>query len=260
MSDRFRNSASPRVSIVIPALNEAACLGRTLRQLTLLDPPAKEVLVVDGGSEDETVATAKRHSELFSSLTGVQVISSPKRGRSVQMNYGSSLATGEILCFLHADTWIPDDLVAVIESTLADGTVACGGFISVMTGPQRTHWGLSLVNYLKTYCFPLLLKPHLFFRGWRLLVGDQVMFCRRSDFWDCGGFNDRLPIMEDGDLSLRLLPKGRIRLVNRIVQTSDRRASRWGAVKAIAIYAYIGISWAIGVDANFLKRFYRDVR
>jgi rSAM/selenodomain-associated transferase 2 len=249
-----------RVSVIIPTLNEASCLGRTLRQLTLLDPPAWEVLVVDGGSEDETVVTAKRNFKLFSLATEVQVRSCAKRGRSVQMNYGASLATGEILCFLHADTLVPDDLVAVIEETLADKTVACGGFISVMAGAQRTHWGISLVNYLKTYCFPLLFKPQLFFKGLRLLVGDQVMFCRRSDFWECGGFDEALPIMEDGDLCLRLLPKGRIRMVNRIVQSSDRRVARWGTLKAIAIYVYIGILWGIGVDANYLKQFYQDIR
>jgi glycosyltransferase involved in cell wall biosynthesis len=119
------------VSIIIPTLNEAICLERTLHRLTLLDQPAKEVLVVDGGSEDETVVTAKRNLELFSAPTEVKVISFNKRGRSIQINYGASLAIGEILCFLYADTWVPDDLVSVIESTLADTTVACGGFISL---------------------------------------------------------------------------------------------------------------------------------
>jgi hypothetical protein len=99
-----------------------------------------------------------------------------------------------------------------------------------------------------------------FFKGLRLLVGDQVMFCRRTDFWDCGGFDEALPIMEDGDLCLRLLQKGRIWMVNRIVHSSDRRVARWGVPKAIAIYVYIGILWGIGVDANYLKQFYQDIR
>jgi GT2 family glycosyltransferase len=129
-----------------------------------------------------------------------------------------------------------------------------------MTGSQTTRWGISLHNYLKTYYAPLLFRPHLFFRGLRLLFGDQVMFCRRNDFWECGGFNEELPIMEDGDLCLKLVNKGRISLVNRIVQSSDRRVARWGSWKATAIYLYIGILWGIGVDANYLKKFYQDIR
>lgn len=241
-----------RVSIIIPTLNEANCLGRTLRQLSLLEPPAWEVLVVDSGSEDETIAIAQK--------AGVRVVTSKERGRSVQMNLGALAATGELLCFLHADTSVPDDIVAAIEQTLADRSVACGGFISLMAGSQTTRWGVSLHNYLKTYYAPLIFRPHLFFKGLRLLFGDQVMFCRRADFWDCGGFDSALPIMEDGDLCLKLARRGRIRQVNRIVQSSDRRVARWGSLKATAIYLYIGLLWGVGVSTTYLKRFYEDIR
>ncbi|MBM0743437.1 TIGR04283 family arsenosugar biosynthesis glycosyltransferase [Phormidium sp. CLA17] len=241
-----------QVSIIIPTLNEASSLRRTLGQLTILDPPPAEVLVVDGGSQDETVAIAH--------LAGVKVLACDRRGRSIQMNHGATLAKGNVLCFLHADTQVPDDLIAIIQRTLADQTVACGGFISLMTGPETTRWGISLHNYLKTYYAPLLFRPHRFFGGLRLLFGDQVMFCRRFDFWDCGGFNEALPILEDGDLCLRLAKKGRIRQVNRIVQSSDRRVAHWGAWKATAIYLYVGCLWGVGVSADYLKQFYEDVR
>jgi glycosyltransferase involved in cell wall biosynthesis len=171
-----------RVSIIIPTLNEAGCLERTLRHLGLLEPPAWEILVVDGGSDDGTVALAERASEALTGVTGTQILACRKQGRSPQMNQGAEAATGEILCFLHADTWVPDDLVALIQQTLADQTVACGGFISLMAGRETTRWGVSLHNYLKTYYAPLLFRPHLFFQGLRLLFGDQVMFCRRADF------------------------------------------------------------------------------
>lgn len=249
-----------RVSLIIPTLNEAGCLGRTLQQLSLLDPPAWEVLIVDGGSEDETVALAKRICEMFPNSTEVRVITSKERGRSVQMNQGAEAATGEILCFLHADTFVPDDLVAVIDRTLADKTVAGGGFISLMAGSTTTRWGVSLHNYLKTYYAPLIFRPHLFFKGLRLLFGDQVMFCRRADFWKVGGFDSALPIMEEGDLCLKLVRLGRIRLVNRIVQSSDRRVAHWGSLKATAIYLYIGFLWGLGVPATYLQQFYDDIR
>ncbi|MBO3461888.1 TIGR04283 family arsenosugar biosynthesis glycosyltransferase [Aetokthonos hydrillicola Thurmond2011] len=250
----------PCVSIIIPTLNEAVVLDRTLRQLTILDPPAGEVIVVDGGSEDQTIEVAKRVCELFARGIKLQVLSCPKRGRSIQMNYAARAATGDILCLLHADTWVPDDLIAVIEQTLAEPAIACGGFISLMVGSRSTRWGISLHNYLKTYYAPLMFKPHMFLRGLRLLFGDQVMFCRRNDFWDCGGFNEELPIMEDGDLCLRLFTKGRIYLVKRVVQSSDRRVARWGSWKATAIYFYIGFLWGIGVNTTYLKKFYEDIR
>lgn len=241
-----------RVSIVIPTLNEATCLERTLRQLSILDPPAWEVLVVDGGSQDDTVAIAL--------AAATRVIFSNMPGRSVQMNLGAQTATGEILCFLHGDTLVPDDMVAVIQNTLSDAKIVGGGFISLMAGSQHTRWGFSLHNYLKTYYGPLLFRPHLFVKGLRLLFGDQVIFCRRADFWECAGFDAALPIMEEADLCLKLVRCGKIKLVDRVVESSDRRVAHWGELKATAIYLAIGFLWGFGVSAKYLKRFYEDIR
>ncbi len=241
-----------RVSIIIPTLNEAMTLGRTLRCLSILEPPAWEILVVDGGSHDQTVAIAQ--------AAAVPIIVSEQTGRSVQMNRGAATATGDVLCFLHADTLVPDDLVSAIDRTLANPAIAAGGLISLMTGESTTRWGVSFHNFLKTYYAPLLFRPHLFFKGLRLLFGDQVMFCRRQAFCDCGGFDPALPIMEEADLCLKLVRYGRIRQINRTVQSSDRRVAKWGALKATTIYLCIGFLWGIGVSATELKRFYEEIR
>jgi rSAM/selenodomain-associated transferase 2 len=240
------------VSIIIPTLNEAKHLGRTLQQLEILDPAPADVIVVDGGSTDATLAKAHVH--------GCRVIYSPRPGRAVQMNRGAAAASGEILCFLHADTLVPSDLVQLVSATLADPTISGGGFLALMRGADRTRWGVSLHNALKTHYAALLFRPHRYLlNGFRVLFGDQAMFCRRSDFVRCGGFDERLAIMEDADLCTRLGRLGRLRQVNRVVETSDRRVACWGSWKATGIYLAIGLLWGLGVPAERLKRFYGEI-
>lgn len=241
------------VSIIIPTLNEAETLGRSLRYLSILSPPAREIIIADGGSTDATLKVVE------ASGLDVCVVKS-EAGRSLQMNAGAVRASGDILCFLHADTLVPDDLVAVVVETLCDEGVACGGFVSVMAGENRTRWSTSLHNAVKTYYTPLIFRPIQFLKGLRVLFGDQVMFCRKLDFEACGGFDSSLPIMEDADLCMKLTERGKVRQVNRVVQSSDRRVARWGAVRANLIYLAIGSLWAMGVSGKWLKRFYEDVR
>ncbi|WP_013335112.1 TIGR04283 family arsenosugar biosynthesis glycosyltransferase [Gloeothece verrucosa] len=243
----------PSVSIIIPTLNEATVIERTLRCLSILEPPALEIVVVDRGSSDETVNIAQK--------AGACVIRSSKSSRAIQMNTGASQAMGEYLCFLHADTLVMDDLVTLVNRTLAEPTVACAAFIPVIRGTTRIRWWFLLHSALKTYYIPLVFRPQLFFlKRFRLLFGDQTMFCRRVQFLACGGFNAELPIMEDADLCIKMLQFGKIRQINRFVETCDRRIAKWGFLKANVIYLGIGVLWGLGVPAIYLKKFYENVR
>ncbi|HEV7349723.1 TIGR04283 family arsenosugar biosynthesis glycosyltransferase [Telluribacter sp.] len=246
------------VSIIIPTLNEELALPRTLRQVKQLCPAPLEVIIADGGSTDRTLALVLAEQQHMPHL---KIVRSEVACRATQMNRGAEVATATILCFLHADTTLPDDALLVMQQTLADTRTAAGGFISLMRGPLRTCWLTSFHNYIKSYYAPLLFRPHLFFfKGARLLFGDQVIFCRREQFMACGGYTNGLPIMEEADLMLKLVRYGRIRQVNRVVESSDRRIEKWGFWRANAIYLYIGFLWGVGYSPEKLKRFYADIR
>jgi rSAM/selenodomain-associated transferase 2 len=240
------------VSIVIPTVNEEAALPRTLAHLRGLDPAPDEVVVVDGGSTDRTVAIAESW--------GVRVLHTPLRRRSVQLHAGAEAARGELLCFLHADTWLPPDGLAIVRRTLHDPRVAAGGFVSLMSGPRGTRWATSFHNFIKTYYGPLLFRPVGFFvRGLRLLFGDQVIFCRRAQYLRVGGFSDEA-VMEEAGLCERLSRCGRIVQVKRTVVSSDRRVQRWGFVRAHATYLGIALWWGLRLGPDRWRRFYPDVR
>ena len=237
------------VSIVVPMLDEAFALPRLIRVLASLHPEPIEVVAVDGCSSDDSVAIAR--------AAGWRVIASPA-GRGVQVNAGVEAAAGPIVCVLHADTLPPDDMIAVIDRVMADTGTALAGFVPLIAG-EKTRWGTSLHNVAKTWYAPLLVRPHLFFRGVRLLFGDHAMFFRRADFLSVGGCDPGLPVMEEADLCIKLARLGRVRLVNRIVHTSDRRIAAWGPLRANWIYFKVGMLWAFGARGR-LGAHYPHVR
>jgi len=225
--DSRNNPAGPDddVAIVIPTLNEATVMPRLLRVLGILTPAPAEVIVVDGGSQDNTGALVRE--------SGVaRLIEHSVRGRAAAINRGVAEACAPLICVLHADTTLPDDAVAVIRATMRDSKTALAGFATIIVGAERVRWGTTFHNLIKTWYAPLIFRPHLFFKGGRLLFGDHAMFFRRSDFVAVGGCDETLTVMEDADLCLRLHRRGRVRLVNRIVTTSDRRIAAWGGLKA----------------------------
>ena len=237
-------------SIVIPMLDEEAVLPVLASHLAALDPAPAEIIAVDGGSGDASVQLAGDAG--WRTMTA-------ERGRANQINAGVAAARGRNVVVLHADTIPPPDMVAVIEATLADPGIALAGFTPIIRGPETTRWGTTAHNIAKTWYAPLIARPHLFLRGVRLLFGDHAMFFRRAQFLESGGCTPGERVMEEADLCVRLARHGRVKLLRRTVQTSDRRIAQWGALKANWIYFKVGMLWALGAKRR-LPDMYPDIR
>ena len=238
------------VTLLVPALDEEKALPALVERFASLDPQPAEILLVDGGSADATREIARDAKW--------RVIEAP-RGRALQINAGVEAAQGDLVCVVHADTLPPADMVRVIEATLSDEGIALASFTPVIRGPEKTRWGTTIHNWAKTWYAPLITRPHLFFRGVRLLFGDHAMFFRRSDFLEVGGCTPGDAVMEEADLCVKFARLGRVRMVPRRVYTSDRRIAAWGPLKANWIYFRVGMLWAFGLRGRMAKH-YPDVR
>lgn len=197
------------ISVIIPTDHEAELLGATLAAVGR-STPETEVIVVDGGSGDATVAIA--------SAAGARVVVAPERGRAAQLNHGAAIATGDVLLFLHADTIVPDGWDAAIAATMSADATCVGGAFRRRYVPGS--WFLRLTCALATW--------RCRWSGW--FLGDQAMFVRRAVFGELGGFAV-LPACEDLDFSIRLARRGRTVVLRDVVLSSDRRFRRLGAVR-----------------------------
>ncbi|MEL7128308.1 MAG: TIGR04283 family arsenosugar biosynthesis glycosyltransferase [Pseudomonadota bacterium] len=242
------------LSIIIPTLNEEQALPATLQSVADLVPQPLEVILVDGGSSDRTIELARN--------AGLKIVHGQPTGRASQMNAGAAIASGDHLCFLHADTSLPKDFVSLVQQTLENNRIALAGFVSIMRGPEKLRWFTTAHNFVKTWYAPLLFRPISFFKGCRLLFGDQVLTCRSSDFNAIKGFDPHQTVMEEADFCLRMSRSGRgvVRQINRKVWSSDRRVAEWGALLANCTYLYIGAMWGLGAKPDRLAEFYKDVR
>jgi len=212
-----RTNDEKTVSVIVPALNEAATIETILTRVASLEPKAHEVIVCVGDSEDDTERIVHTKFPEF-------LVVRSKRGRSTQMNAGADVAGGDVFFFLHADTFVPSDVVEIVRATLKrDRRIVVGGFVSLIETSSNTFWGMSLHNVLKTYYAPLLLKPVSFARGLRCLFGDQAMFVDAACFKSVGGFDESLPIMEDADLCVRMHESGWTRGSNFVAEGTAER-------------------------------------
>ncbi|MBD2842739.1 glycosyltransferase [Erythrobacter sp. KMU-140] len=235
----------------MPTLDEERALPATIAALRKLDPSPDEILLVDGGSQDATRAIAEE--------AGFECMTAPRKGRGAQINHGVEHASGEIVCVLHADSELPRDAVAVMRKVMSDRRTSLASFLPRLVGKRGTRWGSTLHNYVKTWYAPLLFRPHLFFRGVRLLFGDHAMFFRRVDFIEIGGCDERLSVMEEIGLCTNFAQLGRTRIVHRWVKTSDRRITKLGSLRANYIYLKVALMWSFGVREG-LARHYPTIR
>jgi rSAM/selenodomain-associated transferase 2 len=222
------------VSIVIPVLNEARLIQSAITSLDGLRGQF-EIIVADGGSTDETVALA--------TSSGARVIVAP-RGRGLQMNAGAAAANGAVLLFLHADTRLPENAVALIEAALQTPDV-CGGHFSLRFA------GTTLGAKVLTQMYPQL-------RWLGLVYGDSAIFVRRKVFEALGGYGN-LPLFEDCDLYQRVRRAGRfVRLAEYAITSSRRFEGHF--LRAFARWAMLQLLYWFGVSPQRLAQMYRAVR
>ena len=223
------------ISVIIPVLNEAAILEKALQSVTSLDGEY-EVIVVDGGSSDDSAAIAARYAT---------VLSGP-RGRAAQMNLGAKEASGDILLFLHADTILPERAFWAIEKALANPKIVGGRFKVRL---DEAGWQYRMVGS------SINLRDRLL-KGF---TGDQAIFMRASTFKELGGYRD-IPLMEDLDMGRRMGRVGRVVQLPLAVVTSARRWKNNGVFRTVLLMWALRLAYLVGYPPQQLRRFYGDTR
>jgi rSAM/selenodomain-associated transferase 2 len=213
-----------RVSIVVPVLNEEAGIRSSLDNLAPFRREGAELVIVDGGSTDDTLARAAGQCD--------QLISAP-RGRGGQMNAGAKVASGDLLIFLHADTTLPDVALDVVRRAVDLGAV-WGRFDVCIDGDSR--W-FPLIAYL----------INLRSRVTGISTGDQAIFVTRTAFLDAGGFLD-IPLMEDVAFSTTMRSRARPTCVREKVVTSGRRWECRGVVRTVLTMWWLRLRFYCGAS------------
>lgn len=226
--------ADPRVSVIVPTLDEAACITTLLADLAPLRDAGHEVILVDGGSHDDTAALARPR---------VDRLITAARGRAVQMNAGARAANGDVLWFLHADTRVPPGALDALLRTAA----------------RRVGWGRFDVRLSGRH--PLLRvverSMNLRSRLTGIATGDQGIFVERALFDRSGGFPS-IPLMEDIALSKALRRETRPACIAwPRLETSSRRWESRGVLRTVLLMWRLRLAYALGVPPQVLARHYR---
>jgi len=219
------------ISVIIPVLDEADGIVQALTALAPMRARGVEIVVVDGGSRDQTIERARPLADC--------VIVAP-RGRGAQMNAGAAVAAGTVLLFLHADTRLPDDADRLIVEGLARSGHAWGWFDVGIAGSHPL--------------FPLIAAMmNLRSRLTGIATGDQAMFMNSEAF--AAGFPD-IPLMEDIAMSKRLKRLGRPLCIATPVVTSGRRWKKHGVARTILLMWRLRFAYLMGADPARLARSY----
>ncbi len=226
-------SSASTLSIVMPALDEAAGIVGILEALQPLRARGVEILVVDGGSEDGTPALA---------APWVDAVIDAPRGRASQMNAGAAAARADVLLFLHADTRLPPGADALVARAVADG--ACWGRFDVrIDGRSPMLPVIAALMNLRSRCTGIA-------------TGDQAIFVTRRAFQAAGGFPAQ-PLMEDIELSRRLKRQHRPVCLRAKVRTAGRRWERRGVWRTMLLMWRLRWRYWRGEPAAELARDYR---
>jgi len=219
--------------VVLPALDESAAIGATLAAVSAaLQGVEHEIIVVDGGSSDDTPAQARAWAD--------RVLRSPP-GRARQMNAGAHHASGDLLWFVHADTVVPR-----------------GAGHALLCGVARREWGRFDVRLSGSLPALRLVERLMNLRSrlTGIATGDQAIFVRRAAFEAVGGYPE-LPLMEDLALSVALRERGRPVCLRERVITSSRRWETHGVWRTVVTMWRLRWAWWRGVDPAVLARRYR---
>jgi len=225
------------ISVIIPTYNEQQNISAIINYLKELraNQYVSEIIVVDGGSTDNTFKLAQE--------AGARAIKSEKKGRAFQMNCGAYLAEGEVLYFLHADSYPPENFSSEIIKAMKAGFKS-GCFRMAFDHP---HWFLRANAWFTRFNI-----------NW-IRFGDQSLFVTKPVFVAAGGFNPNLIIMEDQEIVGRLQKYGKFKVIPATIITSARKYLKNGVYRLQAIFFLLCILYQLGLSQKILTRFYQKL-